>query len=221
MKILKLYIGLLGLMLLMACEATPKKQVSAEEEAQLAQISEPEEEVIHERMADLKPDREPTDDELTEFGILKHIEDGAYPMFTLTIEFPEREMEVIFSFNQEYANFSGSSIYDFLEKYVSIYYTSDEENNLYDLIYNGNSVLGDDGFQDEALKTINGALSGAEEETYADLPSTIQITSRDGTKLSFQYFITPEMLAVNGKQVTAFYQTAHKHNITYLRASKY
>lgn len=36
------------------------------------------------------PDRELMDDEINEYGLVVAVEDGPYPMFVVTVEFPER-----------------------------------------------------------------------------------------------------------------------------------
>ena len=45
--------------------------------------------------------RDPTDDELNEYGLIASVEDGPYPMYSVTIEFPERRMRQSFSLNIE------------------------------------------------------------------------------------------------------------------------
>ena len=56
-------------------------------------------------------EREPTEDEIREYGIIKTIEDTEYPMFVVTVEFPERQTTAYFNINIEALPQSDSDLY--------------------------------------------------------------------------------------------------------------
>lgn len=220
MKNIKLYIAVIGLSLLMACEMSQTKQGSQEEEVQVEKISEPEEGVIEESMDVSNTDREPTDDELNEFGIVTLVEDSGYPFYYMVVEFPEREMEATFQVNMEDLNYKGSSLEDLMEQYMSFYYLSDMENNLLDMTHDGQSVLGEEGFQIDDQYTFTGILHGADEATPGDLPGLITINNENGESQKFELFVTQEMVAVNGKLVRVYFTERVVNRITYIRPSE-
>jgi hypothetical protein len=220
MKNIKLYIAVIGLSLLMACEMSQTKQGSQEEEVQVEKISEPEEGVIEESMDVSNTDREPTDDELNEFGIVTLVEDSGYPFYYMVVEFPEREMEATFQVNMEDLNYKGSSLEDLMEQYMSFYYLSDMENNLLDMTHDGQSVLGEEGFQIDDQYTFTGILHGAYEATPGDLPGLITINNENGESQKFELFVTQEMVAVNGKLVRVYFTERVVNRITYIRPSE-
>ncbi|NPD44400.1 MULTISPECIES: hypothetical protein [unclassified Lentimicrobium] len=167
-------------------------------------------------------EREPTDDEIREFGIISNIEDGIYPMFIVTIEFPEREFQMDFNLNMEYANIDPKSIDLLIGKYASFYYTSELENRLIDMHFQGKSLMGDYAPEvSDNWKKVNGVLSGAESPTISDLPGSISITDKSGEVFEFEYYVDEMMVKANGQEVNAFYTLRGVEDITYLRVSEY
>jgi hypothetical protein len=160
--------------------------------------------------------REPTDDEVREFGLITDIEDGAYPMFSITVEFPEREMSLSFGFNIEDSPMTMEDLNGLSGKYATIYYLSEEDAYVYDIVRECESLLGEyaEELGDES-EEITGILSGATAVS-GDLPDKITITSGDGTALSFDYFITEAIVAANGDEVTVYYEKSYTNQITYL-----
>ena len=63
--------------------------------------------------------REPTDDEIREYGIIESIEDGQYPMFVVTLEFPKRKTKASFNLNIEAISQTSSDLDSLIGKYVS------------------------------------------------------------------------------------------------------
>ncbi len=144
-------------------------------------------------------EREPTDSEIREYGRVIGIEDGAYPMFIITVEFPERNMRHDYNLNNESIGISVESLYNFMGKYATIYYLSELENFLLDIQLNGISLMGEYApKKDTTWKSITGILEGAEEVSGGDLPDEVSVTDILGKKISFKEFITPEMVAANG-----------------------
>jgi hypothetical protein len=50
---------------------------------------------------------------------------------------------------------------------------------------------------------MSGTLT-ATEATKGDMPGTFSLKTADGKNMTFEYFITPEMVAQNGKTVDVF-----------------
>lgn len=166
-------------------------------------------------------EREPTDSEIREYGRVIGIEDGAYPMFIITVEFPERNIKHDFNLNNESIDKSVESLYNFMGKYATIYYLSELENFLLDIHLNGISLMGEYApKKDTTWKTITGIFEGAEKVSGGDLPDEVSVTDKLGKKISFKQFITPEMVAANGKIVEVFYYLKGQETITYIRTSE-
>ena len=166
-------------------------------------------------------DREPTDDEIREYGIIKSIEDGQYPMFVVTVEFPERQTKADFNLNVESIAQSSTELYNMKGKYATLYYTDLSENILMDIHFDEKTLYGKDAPEiDNSYKSITGILSGAEKETAGDLPNTLYITDASGNKMPFDEFIISEVVAKNGKTVTGYYYTKYNQSITYLKKSE-
>lgn len=214
MKSLNYLLLLISILILISCQNNPKTTNTNED------VITEEPQMENTNFVEDKGDREPTDEELNEFGLVSLVEDSGYPIFYLLIEFPERQMEEYFNVNLEKLNFPGTSLYDLKGQYISFYYLSDFENNLSDMLFQGTSVLGEYGYHDDEMSQITGILSGAEEETLGDLPGTITITSKEDNVLSFEYYVTEEMVTVNDKQVTVYYSEKVLNKITYIRMSE-
>lgn len=166
-------------------------------------------------------EREPNDDEIREYGKIISIEDGVYPMFVVTVDFPERQMQVDFNLNIEAIELDVSTLNNLIGKLATIYYLSELNNDLYDLQLNGKSILGD--FvpeKDPDWKQITGVLHGAKEVTSSDLPGTITLTDKNDNVVSFEYYVTPEMVIGNSKVVSAFYSMRGVNTITYILPSE-
>ncbi|MCE7991043.1 MAG: hypothetical protein HEP71_03650 [Roseivirga sp.] len=199
----------LSLFILTNCGQSKNQDKISESEEQTSETSE------------TSGEREPTDEEIREYGILTSIEDAPYPMFSIDVEFPEREMKMSFLFNVEESPLDMTELLEMKGKYATIYYTSDGEPDIYDIHRECESLLGEDAIDiNEADQEITGIVSGAESQTTGDLPDELTITSRDGTKMTFQCFITEEMAAANGEEVTVFYRVHYRNTITYLKASE-
>ena len=120
------------LLFLISCgnSSDSKTQDAKEDSTELASSEILEERVVEEsNFVEDNGEREPTDDEIREFGIISNIEDGIYPMFIFTVEFPDRGFQMDFNLNMEYANIDPKSIDQLIGKYASFYYTSELEND--------------------------------------------------------------------------------------------
>lgn len=165
-------------------------------------------------------EQEPTDYEIREFGIIANVEDGVYPMFIVTVEFPERQLEADFNVNIEAIANDVEKLYNLKGSYVTFYYVIEDDNNIYDIRFQGKSLLGENASEIEGCDEVTGILSGAEKETNSDLLDEMIVTYENGRKVSFEDYITPEMVGVNGKEITVYYQTRSNETITFIRPSE-
>ncbi|MCW2309560.1 hypothetical protein [Rhodobium gokarnense] len=156
--------------------------------------------------------------EMTARGRVVAVEDAGYPMFALTVAFAGKEEEEVLLLNAEEAAID-PVVLDGLEgRTADITFLSEERNSLYDLHYQGKSV-----FDPEAdapgpeWQSITGTLKGADAPTEGDLPDEITVTDANGNSETFDYFILPEMVAVNGREVTAYFETQTVDEITALK----
>ncbi len=155
------------------------------------------------------------DGEITERGLVREVEDSGYPFAMVTIEFPERKFTEYFTINmEEVENASLDVISHYVGKYVIFNYTSTLSHPLLDLQMDGKSLLGIDANDiDPSWKIIEGEFDGASEETAGDLPGEISIWSDDGENLYFEFYVTTEMVAANGKRVKGYYDIRTKNEI--------
>lgn len=162
------------------------------------------------------------DDGINEFGLLKDIEDSGYPLATLHIEFPERKFSEYFTINlEEVKNVNMGILQKWKGKYVAFTYNSDLTNDLIDLQINGKSAINTEPMEfSDNVQIVVGVLRGAGKVTESDLPSTISITTTDNQKLLFDYYITPEMVKINGRKVMAYYEEVVSNTITKIKVSK-
>lgn len=151
-------------------------------------------------------------------GAVTQIEDGVYPQFTVTIQ-PETGAALALYLNAESgADLNGQEPASFAGQNVIAYYTTTEDLALADLrTASGAALLPADGPAPAAdALAITGTLSGAGAVTAGDLPDVITVTDADGIALNFEYYVTPEIVAANGQQVTARYQPGERNEITLL-----
>lgn len=141
-----------------------------------------------------------------ETGIIKEAEDAGYPLLSVTIKFPQRNWEESFNLNVEEIKVSQKQILNGIGKPVAIAFEKEMNAALMDLQSEGKSIFAiTTSANERQLKKITGTLSGAENHTAGDRPGTITIVSTNKEKVSFQYFITPEIVRYNGKTLTALY----------------
>jgi hypothetical protein len=146
-------------------------------------------------------------DELSGTGLLKEIEDDGYPFAILTIVSPQKQGTQEFTVNlEEVANGQLATLSALIGKTVSFRYTTESINALLDIEVDGRFLLDADA---RAFTTLTNKVTGklgADEITTGDVPGLLTITASDGEVTEFPYFITSELLEVNGTVVTAFYE---------------
>ncbi len=156
-------------------------------------------------------------------GRITRLDDGPYPMFTLTLQPPAGDA-LSLDLNAEDVDLSGLEIAALKPGLgVTVTYISREKPDLMDMTVDHRggerSVLGSDAPKnfDPAWKNITGTLSDAGAPSGGDLPDTITVTDRDGKKVRFDIYINDEMVPANGKLVTAFYDMRTENRVTQVR----
>ena len=169
---------------------------------------------IKEKIENKKPKKleenityKPSDDELVDYGTIEKIEEGAYPLYTVTINFFRSKHTIDFKLNIEDVTIDSNALLNSKGKNAKVYYTSEFVNDLSDIYFNGKSLSGEYAPEiDEEWKKMTGTLSGAENLS-GDLPSKIYVTDSEGTKLEFEWFIDDDVISANEKEVTIYYTT--------------
>ncbi|NNC38641.1 MAG: hypothetical protein EX271_10590 [Acidimicrobiales bacterium] len=164
-----------------------------------------------EEEAELNAD-EPGEEEIREYGRVVSFEDGIYPIFNITLEFPERGMRQSFFFNVMEVGVEESILAGLVDQFITIHYTSEMEPALIDMLLDGVSLV-DDAFEVDDAKTMTGVLSGADAPTMSDLPGSFLIKEADGSETRFEYYIPDAMAAANGKTVNITYVSQTRNEI--------
>lgn len=155
--------------------------------------------------------REAGANEVAVTGAVSRIEDGGYPMATVTVE-RDGQAPLSLTINQEDVDLGGKAASDFQGKVTAVIYSTAPQNDL-------KSIAAARPNAPAAAGAVTGVLSGAEAVSAGDLPDTLVVTDAAGKAVEFPYFITPEIVALNGKQVTAVYETSPQNRIVYMRAN--
>ena len=164
--------------------------------------------------------RQPNDKEITGAGTITKGEDGAYPMFVVTIDMVDSTQQV-FDLDAEASHIDPAMLHSLEGKRVDLYYTVTNEPRLEAMEYMGSSVTASQVPQKDATwRTITGVLSGAEAVTESDAPDEITVTSKDNNPVIFKWYVGELMTKANGQEVTAWYEMRSENTITYLQAAK-
>jgi hypothetical protein len=164
---------------------------------------------------------EEDDEAIREYGLIKQFEDGAYPMYIVTVEFPERRgMIMDFNLNIEAVNITGETLNNLPGKYVTLYYTSDLVDELNDIHFEGKSLYGKYAPQmDDSWNQFTGTLSGAKSLS-GDLPNLIGVTDSLGETRNFELYVDEAVQKAEGKEVTVYHSVRGINTITYIEPSK-
>jgi hypothetical protein len=159
-----------------------------------------------------------TNGTITTPAMITAVHDAGYPMFSVTATVAGQAAPLELLLNAEDADLGGQAAESFNGKSVMLAYKSEPETGLTDIRQGDRSLFGVDApKQDPSWTFVTGVLSGAEEITSSDLPGEIVVTSADGAKVSFEYFVGPELKAANGKTVTAYYVTDVVNRVTAIK----
>ena len=159
---------------------------------------------------------------IDEMGLLKKVEDSGYPFATLTIEFPERNFTEYFTINmEEVENASITNLNSYIDHYVKFTYNSELTYALLDMYHDSKSIFGAEvAPEGDGIKSIEGILYGAEQVTNGDLTGEVSVFADDGENHYFPYYVTQDMVNVNEKRVTAFYETRTSNTIMSIEVVK-
>ena len=137
-------------------------------------------------------------------------------MFSLTIT-PEGGEPTGFLMNNEEAEVAGQ-IGELVGKKVTAETETKPSTTVFDVTAGGKSIVFADGdkpeFDTSTAKTITGILSGAKEPSAGDLPDEVTVTAKDGTKVTFEWFIDDNMAKHDGKEVTLTYVIDSQTTVT-------
>jgi hypothetical protein len=141
-------------------------------------------------------------------GKLISAEDSGYPFYILAIQ-PAKKKDVQY-FTVDVSiipNMDLPTILNLVNKKIAITFESTEINALLDIRRDGISLLGmtDEDLPQDIL-TITGNLSGTYSYEGGDLPGTISIYDPHEEMVTFEFFVTPEMVDAEGEIVTGYYE---------------
>lgn len=167
------------------------------------------------------PDLRPLAEGEARIDGVAQVEDGGYPQFTVTVQ-PESGEPLALYLNAEGgADLGGQEPSSFSGQTVTAYYATSEDLLLLDVAAAGTRAAapadGTPAPQPDD-QTITGVLSGADAVTNSDLPGGVTITDAQGAVHSFEHYVTPDLVALNGQQVTARYRPGERREITLLRS---
>lgn len=146
--------------------------------------------------------------------MLTAVDDADYPFVTLTIAVAKQPLADQFTINlDEVPNVSLAMLSGLVGKSISFRYTTELVNALLQLEVDGKMLLdADPGVITTNTSKVSGKL-GADELSTGDVPGLLTITAPDGEVTEFPFFITSDLLEVNGTTVTAFYQERTRNTI--------
>lgn len=161
--------------------------------------------------------------ERTITGTLVAAEDAGFPLFNLGIRPPGATEPTVITWNSEGStDVDGVSIDELVGKTVTVTYQTQPQRSALRMVHAGTDLLY---FPDSSVPelpagavTVSGVLSGAGTPTAGDLPDTLTVTTSDGRKVEFDYFITPEMVVANGQMVDLTYVDGTNDEVTAIKA---
>lgn len=148
-------------------------------------------------------------------GKVLEAEDTGYPFAYLLVELRDTKSKEYFDINlEDVKDINPETLNQLNGKNVQFTYKETVGNVLMDILSGGVSVLNDTGYKKtDHTKVIEGVLSEADQITPGDLPGKIYITDSYGTKHPFEFFVTEEVVKVNGKKVTGYFEIRASKNI--------
>ena len=144
---------------------------------------------------------------LTFEGTLKTAEDAGYPMVALTLVSATNKDSLGVMLNLEGSQkVAPATVNGWLGKTVKVVYTETPETALLELEANGKKVMDPKFKPGKETKQFKGVLQKANAATAGDLPDEVTMEGEDKSTKTFKVFITKEMIPLNGKTVTAWYE---------------
>jgi hypothetical protein len=141
-------------------------------------------------------------------GKLIAAEDSGYPFYIISVQ-PAKKKEIQY-FTVDLSVLPNIELPDLLalvNQRIAIEFDTKEYNTLLDIRKDGISLLGmtDEDLPKEYL-TITGNLSGTYTYEGGDLPGTVTIYDPHEEKVTFEFFVTPEMVEAESQIVTGYYE---------------
>jgi hypothetical protein len=123
-------------------------------------------------------------------------------------------MRVSFTLNAEAVAVDLNALYTHIEKTISIDYVSESVMNVVEMQWESGFINGTEN-RDELrdYKSASGIMGGAT-VTMGDLPGTFYLEDAEDNRTYFEEFVTDDMVAGNGRQVTVFYTESYQNIIT-------
>ena len=136
-------------------------------------------------------------------GVVKEVEDGAYPMFTLHIQIGGETEPTPFSLMAEGVTVTGGDLYELAGKTVQFDYVEKESWDLMAI-----NSADEEAYVPETVgdgwRFVIGRLEGADEISMGDLPDTLTISTISGEQFEFDDYIGEAMVALNETDVAAW-----------------
>lgn len=155
--------------------------------------------------ADLLPDlwvETPETDALAEYGLLLSAEDAPYPLFVLELELAESGAREMFLLD---VSETAIEIGAFVGQNVDVVFRAEEELSVLDYAALEDGALPQGAPELADTSAVQGFLFGADEVTESDLPGEFYVEDATGEVHVFPFYIPPEMVAINGREVIVWY----------------
>jgi hypothetical protein len=152
-------------------------------------------------------------------GVLTKVEDGAYPMFVLTVDTGDGKEPLVLNFNNEDVKKTPADleIGSLTGKRVAIDYTRKTELDLLTMMLDGKDIRHHDPAYPVPVPdlSVTGRLDGVTQVTASDLPDVLTVTDSAGKAYEFEAYVSEEaIVAANGKTVTVGYDAGVREDVT-------
>jgi hypothetical protein len=145
--------------------------------------------------------------EFTTTATIVSVEDRGFPLFRILARPSDNAAPLSLTLNAEEATLPKMDRTALVGQAVRLVYRVRSHNTLRDLRDGDLSLVFDEPAPapDPRWLVASGTLSGALVPTGGDVPGKIEVVDAKGAKTPFEHFISPEIVALNGKPVTAYY----------------
>lgn len=148
-------------------------------------------------------------------AVIEAIEDAGFPLYVVTARLPSFATPVTLTLDYSEAALPQGDLQALVGESVTLRFATVASNDLLFAKAGGAVVFGEDGVAyGGELATASGVLSDAEAVTAGDLPDLVTVTESDGTAITLQAFITPELAASNGQVIDITYRLGRERKIT-------
>lgn len=138
-------------------------------------------------------------------GKMLQAEMGAYPLGMVSLLINGKDTLTLNMNFEDYQGLSQEDIFSSSGKEVSVTYDRFLELSVMDIYHDATSLLGEYAMDNLADFKKHSGILHAIEVTESDLPGEFGLELDNGSFLYFSYYVTEEMVAVNGKRVTIYW----------------